>query len=105
MVTGQSPENCTSFNYKILQFSGLLSGPESGRTMWGTVKTSFKSLFKLRVGLRCNKVARSYFSFLIGDCEEPIEDPLTVDLCNMFRDLFNKINQHFTAAKFHNYTL
>ena len=29
MVTGQSPENCTSFNYEILQFSGLLSGPES----------------------------------------------------------------------------
>ena len=29
MVTGQSPENCTSFNYEILQFSGLLSGPDN----------------------------------------------------------------------------
>jgi hypothetical protein len=30
MVTGQAPENCTNFNYEILQFSGPLSGPESG---------------------------------------------------------------------------
>ena len=29
MVTGQSLENCTSFNYEILQFSGLLSGPDN----------------------------------------------------------------------------
>ena len=29
MVTGQSPENCISFNYEISQFSGLLSGAES----------------------------------------------------------------------------